>query len=143
MSGSVYALRNTRLGLQLLPALALAVCVAPCAVAQDGPYPSRAIKIVQPSAAGGPSDVLVRLIAEALQERLGQPVVVENRPGAGGVIGADAVVKAPADGYTILSVGNFHFTTAALRAKMPYDAVKDFAGVSIISQAPIVMVASK
>lgn len=135
-------LHRTRLLLQLLPVLALTVAAVPRAMAQDV-YPSRTIKIVQPTAAGGPSDVLVRLIAEALQERLAQPVVVENRPGAGGVIGAEAALKAPADGYTILSVGNFHFTTAALREKMPYDAVKDFAGVSLISKAPIVMVANK
>lgn len=143
MSRYACCLRYARLLLQSLPVLALAFAEVPVAAAQDDPYPSRAIRIVQPSAAGGPSDVLVRVIAEALQERLGQPVVVENRPGAGGVIGADAVMKAPADGYTILSVGNFHFTTAALRAKMPYDAVKDFTGVAIISKAPIVMVANK
>ena len=110
---------------------------------QEESYPSRSIKIIQPSAAGGPSDVLIRVIAEALAERLGQPVIVENRPGAGGVIGAEAALKAPADGYTILSVGNFLFTTAALRAKMPYDAVKDFTGLSLISRSPIVMVANK
>lgn len=132
-----------RLLFQSLAALALAFGAAPIAGAQDAPYPSRAIKIVQPTAAGGPSDVLIRLIADALQERIGQAVVVENRPGAGGVIGADAALKAPADGYTILSIGNFHFTTAALRAKMPYDAVKDFSGISLISQAPIVMLANK
>lgn len=134
---------DSRLLFQSLAALALAVGSAPTATAQDAPYPSRAIKIVQPTAAGGPSDVLIRLIADALQERIGQAVVVENRPGAGGVIGADAALKAPADGYTILSIGNFHFTTAALRAKMPYDAVKDFSGISLISQAPIVMLANK
>jgi tripartite-type tricarboxylate transporter receptor subunit TctC len=128
--------------LKTVTILSLALCAFSAAIAQEAPYPSRPIKIVQPSAAGGPSDVLIRVIAEALQERLGQPVVVENRPGAGGVIGADAVMKAPADGYTILSVGNFHFTTAALREKMPYDAVKDFSGVSLISKAPIVMVAN-
>ncbi len=142
MSRCRYTLSRAR-RLLILPVLALGLASGPHAMAQDGPYPSRPIKIVQPTAAGGPSDVLVRLIAEGLQERLGQPVVVENRPGAGGVIGADAAVKAPADGYTILSVGNFHFTTAALREKMPYDAVKDFAGISLISSAPIVMVANK
>jgi tripartite-type tricarboxylate transporter receptor subunit TctC len=128
--------------MRVLLGFLLAFVVLPLA-AQDGPYPSRPIRIVQPSAAGGPSDVLVRMIAEALQERLGQPVVVENKPGAGGVIGAETVAKAPADGYTILSVGNFLFTTAALRTKMPYDAVKDFTGLSLISSAPIVLVANK
>ena len=123
--------------------IALLAMLASPALAQDGPYPSRPIRIVQPSAAGGPSDVLVRMIAEALQERMGQPVVVENKPGAGGAIGAEMVAKAAPDGYTILSVGNFLFTTAALRAKMPYDAVKDFTGLSLISIAPIVLVANK
>jgi len=111
------------------------------AIAQD--YPVRPLRIIQPSAAGGPSDVLIRVIADALAERLGQPVVVENKPGAGGVIGAEAVAKAPADGYTILSVGNFLFTTAALRPQMPYDAVRDFTGISLLSRAPIVLVANR
>jgi tripartite-type tricarboxylate transporter receptor subunit TctC len=111
------------------------------AAAQD--YPTRPVMIIQPTAAGGPSDVLIRVIADALAERLGQPVVVENKPGAGGVIGAEAAAKAPADGYTILSVGNFLFTTAALRPKMPYDAVKDFTGISLLSRAPLVLVANR
>ncbi len=129
--------------MRIVFAMLFAFCALQMSHAQDGPYPSRPIRIVQPSAAGGPSDVLVRVIAENLQERLGQPVVVENKPGAGGVIGAEMVARAPADGYTILSVGNFLFTTAALRAKMPYDAVKDFNGLSLISSAPIVLVANK
>jgi tripartite-type tricarboxylate transporter receptor subunit TctC len=109
--------------------------------AQD--YPTRPIKMIQPSAAGGPSDVLIRVIADALAERLGQPVVVENKPGAGGVIGADAAAKASPDGYTLLSVGNFLFTTAALRPKMPYDAVNDFTGISLLSRVPLVLVANR
>lgn len=128
---------------QPLIALSLFSFAADLSFAQETQYPSRPIKIIQPTAAGGPSDVLLRLIAEHMQERLGQPVVVENRPGAGGVIGAEAAAKSPADGYTILSVGNFLFTTAALRTKMPYDTIKDFTGVSLISTASIVMVANK
>ncbi len=116
--------------------------VAHPALGQDTSYPNRTIRIVQPSAAGGPSDVLIRVIAAELSARVGQPVVVENRPGAGGVIGAEGVANAPADGYTLLSVGNFLFTTAALRKKMPYDAIKDFTGVSLLSTAPLVLVAN-
>ncbi len=110
--------------------------------AQDEPYPSHPIKIIQPSAAGGPSDVLIRMVADALAGRMGQPVIVENRPGAGGVIGAEAALKAPADGYTMLSVGNYLFTTAALRTKLPYDPVADFTGISLLSHAPLVLVAN-
>jgi tripartite-type tricarboxylate transporter receptor subunit TctC len=117
-------------------------CAFAAAHAEDESYPTRPIKIVQPTAAGGPSDVLIRLVADALAARLGQPVIVENRPGAGGVIGAEAAAKAPPDGYTILSVGNFLFTTAALRAKMPYDPVADFTGISLLSRAPLVLVAT-
>ena len=119
----------------------LACAFAP-ADAEGESYPTRPIKIIQPTAAGGPSDVLIRLVADALAARLGQPVIVENRPGAGGVIGAEAAAKAPPDGYTILSVGNFLFTTAALRAKMPYDPVADFTGISLLSRAPLVLVAN-
>ncbi len=130
--------------MKLVKFLLVVVCLSTLprvAVAQD--YPTRPIKIIQPSAAGGPSDVLIRVIADALAERLGQPVIVENKPGAGGVIGADAAAKAPADGYTILSIGNFLFTTAALRPKLPYDAVRDFTGISLLSRAPIVLVANR
>lgn len=130
--------------MKLVKFLLVVVCLSTLprvAVAQD--YPTRPIKIIQPSAAGGPSDVLIRVIADALAERLGQPVIVENKPGAGGVIGADAAAKAPADGYTILSIGNFLFTTAALRPKLPYDAVRDFTGISLLSRAPIVLVGNR
>lgn len=113
------------------------------AAAQEDSYPSRAIKMIQPTAAGGPSDVLIRVIADALEKRLGQPIIVENRPGAAGVIGAEAALKAPPDGYTVLSIGSFHFTTAALRTKMPYDAVEDFTGISLLTRAPMVFVANK
>src|SRR4029077_16345142 len=106
-------------------------------------YPTRPVMIIQPPAAGRQRAVPIRVIADAVAERLGQPVVVENKPGAGGVIGAEAAAKAPADGYTILSVGNFLFTTAALRPKMPYDAVKDFTGISLLSRAPLVLVANR
>ncbi len=117
-------------------------CTFAWAHADDASYPTRPIKIIQPTAAGGPSDVLIRMVADALAARVGQPVIVENRPGAGGVIGAEAAAKAPPDGYTILSVGNFLFTTAALRAKMPYDPVGDFSGISLLSRAPLVLVAN-
>jgi tripartite-type tricarboxylate transporter receptor subunit TctC len=128
----------TVVGLPVL--LAVLVAAATPALAQD--FPNRPVRMIQPTAAGGPSDVLIRMVGDALSPRLGQPVIIENRPGAGGVIGAEAALKAPPDGYTILSVGNFLFTTAALRPKLPYDPVADFTGVSLLTRAPLVLVAN-
>ena len=100
--------------------------------AQDA-WPSRPIKLVVPFAAGGTSDVLARTLAEKLQGALKQTVIVDNKAGAGGVIGADSVAKAPADGYTIL-LGTIasHAINPALQPKMPYDALKDFAPVDLL-----------
>jgi len=96
-------------------------------------WPSRPIKLVVPFAAGGTSDVLARALAEKLQGVLKQTVIVDNKAGAGGVIGADSVAKAPADGYTIL-LGTIasHAINPALQPKMPYDALKDFAPVDLL-----------
>lgn len=121
----------------------LTLFVQPSTVSAEETYPNRPIKLIQPTSAGGPTDVLIRIIADGLTTRLGQPIVVENRPGAGGAIGSTAVAKAPADGYTILSSSNLLFSSAALRTNMPYDAVKDFTGISLLSRAPLVMVANK
>jgi len=96
-------------------------------------WPARPIKLVVPFAAGGTSDVLARALAEKLQGVLKQTVIVDNKAGAGGVIGADSVAKAPADGYTIL-LGTIasHAINPALQPKMPYDALKDFAPVDLL-----------
>jgi len=123
--------------------VALPLFVRPDVVLAEDAYPNRPVKLIQPTSAGGPTDVLIRIIADGLAARLGQPVVVENRPGAGGVIGSTAAAKAPADGYTILSSSNLLFSSAALRSNMPYDAVKDFTGISLLSRAPLVLVANK
>ncbi|KAB2900090.1 MAG: tripartite tricarboxylate transporter substrate binding protein [Burkholderiaceae bacterium] len=112
--------------------LAAAAALAPSAWAQD-PWPAKPIKLVVPFAAGGTSDILARLIGERLQAALKQPVVVDNRGGAGGVIGADAVAKSAPDGYTLL-LGTIasHAINPALRSNMPYDALKDFAPVILL-----------
>lgn len=116
-------------------ALLVAACalLAPAVVsAQDG-WPSKPIKIVVPFAAGGTSDILARAIADKLQQSLKQTVLVENKAGAGGVIGADVVAKSAADGYTFL-LGTIasHAINPALQPKMPYDAAKDFAPVILL-----------
>ncbi len=94
------------------------------------PYPSRPIKIIVPLAAGGTGDTLARLVGEALAKALANPVVVENRPGSGGTIGTDAAAKSAPDGHTLLHTSASHIANAALRPKLPYDAIRDFAVVA-------------
>ncbi len=109
------------------------------ALAQED-WPAKPIKLVVPFAAGGTSDILGRLIGERLQAALKQTVIVENRAGAGGVLGADVVAKSPADGYTLL-LGTIasHAINPAMRPKMPYDALKHFAPVILLGSIPNVL----
>jgi tripartite-type tricarboxylate transporter receptor subunit TctC len=110
-----------------------AIGIAPTlAFAQDA-WPARPVRIIVPFAAGGTSDALARLLGQRLQDVLKQTVIVDNKAGAGGVIGADAAAKSPADGYTLL-LGTIasHAINPALQPKMPYDAVKDFAPVFFV-----------
>src|SRR6266851_2583916 len=105
-------------------------------------YPSKPIRLVVPFAAGGAVDVLARLLASKLTESIGQTLVVENRPGAGGNIAADAVAKAPPDGYTILQNTNGQAISPALYRNLPFDAVKDFAPVTQLVASNLILVAS-
>src|SRR5216684_2723365 len=105
-------------------------------------YPSKPVRLVVPFAAGGAVDVLARLLASKLTESIGQTLVVENRPGAGGNIAADAVAKAPPDGYTILQNTNGQAISPALYRNLPFDAVKDFAPVTQLVASNLVLVAS-
>ncbi|MGD9943536.1 MAG: tripartite tricarboxylate transporter substrate binding protein [Burkholderiaceae bacterium] len=109
--------------------------------AQTQPYPNRPIKIVVPYAPGGPVDVLSRLVAQRLTERIGQSVVIDNRAGGSTVIGTDIVAKAPPDGYTIMmGTVSSHAMNPAIAAKLPYDVVADFAPVSLVASMPMVLV---
>lgn len=104
-------------------------------------YPSKPIKIVVGFAPGGFTDVLARLIASDLQKRLGQPVVVDNKPGATGVIGADIVAKAQPDGYTLLMGHvNSNSIIPALQPKLPYDVIKDFTPIVRVASSPMLLV---
>jgi len=107
----------------------------------QAPYPTKPIRIVVPFPAGGTTDILARAVAQKLTETLGQSVVVDNRPGAGGNIGAELVAKSPPDGYTLLmgTVGT-HAINPSLYAKMPYDHVKDFVPVILVAGVPNVLV---
>jgi tripartite-type tricarboxylate transporter receptor subunit TctC len=121
---------------KLLLALALA---APAYWASAQSYPERAIRFIVPFAVGGAADITARIIAPRLSEGLGQPVVVDNRPGAGSIIGNEVVAKAPTDGHTILLTNVAFGALPALHRKLPYDPVRDFAAVSLVNSAPQVL----
>lgn len=116
-----------------------AICVPGLALAQA--YPSKPIRFVVPYPAGGPLDTVARLLAQKVSESGGQPVVVDNKPGAGGNIGADLVAKSPPDGYTILmGAVATHAINPTLYAGIPYDAARDFAPVTQVASTPNVLV---
>jgi len=114
------------------------VCLCPPARAQDH-YPSRLITIIAPITAGTTIDILARLYADRLSKRFGQQVVVVNRPGAGGLIAAQAVASSPPDGYTLIFVNSGHTILGALNKNLPFDPVRDFAGVSLVGEAPTIV----
>ena len=114
------------------------VVVAPVC-AQD--FPNRPVRIVVPFAAGGGVDILTRALAQPLGERLGQQVIVDDKPGAGGNLGVDAVAKAPADGYTlVMATTGTHTINPGLYPKLPFDAVRDFKPVTLIASVPNLLV---
>lgn len=120
----------------LLTSLLLAASLA-----QAQNWPTKPIRLIAPYAPGGPVDISARLLAPKLQAALGQPVVVENKPGAGGNIGADHVAKSAPDGHTlVMGAIATHAINPALYAKMPYDALKDFRHVALVVQVPNVLV---
>jgi tripartite-type tricarboxylate transporter receptor subunit TctC len=102
-------------------------------------YPTKPIRLVVPLAPGGPSDILARTVAAKVTEGIGQSVIVDNRPGAGGSIGADIVAKAPPDGYTIILVSNSLSINASLYPKLPYDTLRDLAPITLLAFAPYIL----
>ena len=118
--------------------LTLMVLAAP-ASAQEA-YPSRPVHLIVGFPAGGPTDVAARFIADKLHERLGQPVIVENRAGAGSNIAAAGVAKAPADGYTLLLATSSNVVNPSLYRNAGYDPVKDFAAITLVSKIPSLLV---
>lgn len=105
-------------------------------------YPARAVRIVVPFTPGSSTDIIARLIGPRLSERLGRPVVVDNRPGAGGIIAAEIVAAADPDGHTLMVIGSGFAGSAALNSKLPYDSIEDFAGITQILTTPLVLVVS-
>jgi tripartite-type tricarboxylate transporter receptor subunit TctC len=128
---------------RLLCVLTGAALVPAAAIGQSSALPNKLVRIIVPNAAGGPNDLVGRVIAPKLSEVLGQNVVVENRPSANGVTGSEFVAHGPADG-TVLAVGNSgtHAVNATLYKNPPYDPVKDFAPISEIIYAPLLLVAN-
>ena len=135
----VHSLLTTHYSRLLLLAGALLAALAPAAGAQD--YPVRPIRLVAPFAPGGGTDISARLLAEPLGKALKETVVVDNRPGAGSVVGTEIVAKSNPDGYTLL-LGNISMAfNAALYKKLPYDTLRDFAPISLVSDQPNILVA--
>jgi tripartite-type tricarboxylate transporter receptor subunit TctC len=116
----------------------VAACAAASAPAQ--PYPAKPIRIIAPFTPGGPVDLTARIVAQKLTESWGQPVVVENRTGASGTIGGDVVAKSPPDGYTVLMSASAHVIVPSLLPRVPYDAIRDFAPVTVVMSSPLVLV---
>jgi tripartite-type tricarboxylate transporter receptor subunit TctC len=132
---SAHALRALLCG---LAALVLAAA-SPLAAADE--YPTRPVRIVVPFAAGGPADVYARFIAQRLQEAMGQTFIVDDRPGAGSLIGTDAVAKSAPDGYTLLLMSNTHTVNESLIPTKPFQLMRDFAPIAPINSSDLVLVA--
>jgi tripartite-type tricarboxylate transporter receptor subunit TctC len=117
----------------------LALCVATGALAQAA-YPAKPVRIIVPYSAGGPADIYARFIGDRLQKALGQPFVIENRPGAGAIIGTDVVAKSAPDGYTLLMMSNTHTVNESLFTKKPYGLLRDLAPISPINYSDLLLV---
>ena len=114
---------------------AVACCGTPQVMAQAA-YPSKPIRFIVPYPAGGGTDIVARLVAKPLGERLGQNVVVDNKPGAGGNIAAEMLVRSAPDGYTLILLPSGHASGAAMKKSLPFDPVKDFAWVCLLYTSP-------
>lgn len=118
-----------------------ALLLCPILSLAQADYPNRPVKLIVGFAPGGSTDIVARIVAQKLGERLGQSVVVENKAGAGGTIGADIAAKAPADGYTLtLGTTSTHAIAAGAYSKLPYDPVKDFTHISLVAITPYLLV---
>lgn len=134
------ALMFTQVSRVVLLALALAPAFAPSAWAQA--YPSKPVKILVGFSPGGGPDIIARVLAQKFTEEWKQPVIVENRLGAGSNIAAQALAASPPDGYTLLSVSSAHSISPAIYSKLPYDVLKDFAGITITGTGPALVIVS-
>ena len=132
---------RTRLGSMLL---ALAACAglhagSTFAQASAAGYPAKSIRLIVALAPGGPSDILARTLAQKLTEGIRQTVIVDNRPGASGIVGTEIAAKSPADGYTLLHVSNWFTINPGLFRKLPFDTLKDLAPISLLAEMPYIL----
>ncbi|MCD2513224.1 Bug family tripartite tricarboxylate transporter substrate binding protein [Comamonas endophytica] len=127
----------------LRPVIALCLAAGSTAALAQAAYPSKPVRLIVPYPAGGTTDIIARLTANQLTERLKQPFVVENRAGASGAIGAQAVAQAAPDGYTlVMGTASSHGINSAVQKNLPYDAVKDFAPVTVVASTPNIIIAN-
>jgi len=117
---------------------ALAASAATCAWAQA--YPTKSVRIIVPYSAGGPADIYARYVGDRLQKAMGQPFVIENRPGAGAIIGTDAVAKSTPDGYTLLMMSNTHTVNESLFSNKPYVLLRDLAPIAPVNYSDLILV---
>ena len=130
---------GTRFCRRLILGLLISTGLMAYAQAQTGTYPNRPIRFILPYPAGGATDVMTRVTAEAMSKSMGQPIVIENRPGAGVLLGSSFVAKAPPDGYTFLITTSAHSINQTLFRKLPYDSDKDFEPVAMIGKISFVL----
>src|SRR5205085_3290285 len=130
--------RRMSMMVRIASLLAALLAVGSC-YAQSG-YPNRSVRVIAPFTAGGPTDVIARILAQKLSESLGQQFYVENLAGAGGNLGTGTAAKAPHDGYTLIVVSTGFVVNPSLYAKVPYDPIKDFSPVTPVAASPNVLV---
>lgn len=119
--------------------LALPAAAPQCSKAADAEYPAHSVRIIVPFPAGGTMDTVVRALGQEMSKSLNQPVVVENKPGAGTVLGVDSAAKSAPDGYTLVAVGNSFTVNHTLVASLPYDSLRDFRPISLLTKTPNVL----
>ena len=124
---------------KLFRAVVAGLLVASTAVAHAQSWPSKPVRLVVPYTPGAGTDTISRILAQKLGDQLGQPVVVDNRPGAGGTIGTEIVARAVPDGYTLLFTPTSHAINSNLYPKLGYDTLKDFAPISVVASLPVVL----
>lgn len=132
--------RRTLLACALQTALALGVTTLPSAVVAQQAYPNKQIRFIVPFAAGGGGDAVARLLAQRLGEQIGEAVAVENKAGAGGIIGSSFVLKSPPDGYTVLNMSSTYAIQAAIGKNLNFDPIKDMQPIIMVSRDPVVMI---